>query len=166
MIESLNPKLLETERMHKNKIIELKVEAEDSDLPEVEAWRKEVENSIKEVEPFVVKLKQALADLKQKQQQEQHEQELKLQKIKIEKELELKNELGQTLETKSTGKQILMKLSKLSISTFRGTHLDFFRFWNTFETEVDKANIDRITKFNYLKKFLEPKVRPMIENPF
>ena len=83
----------------KNKIIELKVEAEDSDLPEVEAWRKEVENSIKEVEPFVVKLKQALADL---------------------------NELGQTLETKSTGKQILMKLPKLSISRFRGTHLDFF----------------------------------------
>ena len=41
----------------KNKIIELKVEAEDSDLPEVEAWREEVENTIKEVEPFVVKLK-------------------------------------------------------------------------------------------------------------
>ena len=148
----------------KNKIIELKVEAEDSDLPEVEAWRKEVENSVKEVEPFVVKLKQALADLKQKQQQEQHEQELKLQKIKIEKELELKNELGHTLETKSTGKQILMKLPKLSISRFRGTHLDFFRFWNTFETEVDKATIDPITKFNYLKEFLEPKVRPLIEN--
>ena len=110
----------------KNKIIELKVEAENSDLPEVEAWRKEVENSIKEVEPFVVKLKQALADLKRKQQQEQHDQELKLQKIKIEKELELKNELGQTLETKSTGKQIFMKLPKLSISRFRGTHLDFF----------------------------------------
>ena len=142
----------------KNKITELKVEAEDSDLPEVEAWRKEVENSIKEVEPFVVKLKQAFSDLKQKQQQEQHEQELKLQKIK------LKNELGQTLETKSTGKQILMKLPKLSISRFRGTHLDFFRFWNTFETEVDKANIDPITKFNYLKEFLEPKVRPLIEN--
>ena len=148
----------------KNKIIELKVEAEDSDLPEVEAWRKEVENSIKEVEPFVVKLKQALANLKQKQQQEQHEQELKLQKIKIEKELELKNELVQTLETKSTGKQILMKLPKLSISRFRGTHLDFFRFWNTFETEVDKATIDPITKFNYLKEFLESKVRPLIEN--
>ena len=40
----------------KNKIIELKVKAEDSDLLEVEAWRKEVENSIKEVEQFVVKL--------------------------------------------------------------------------------------------------------------
>ena len=112
----------------------------------------------------MVKLKQALADLKQKQQQEQHEQELKLQKIKIEKELELKNELGQTLETKSTGKQILLKMPKLSISRFRGTHLDFFPFWNTFETEVDKANIDPITKFNYLKEFLEPKVRPLTEN--
>ena len=104
----------------------MKVEAEDSDLPEVQAWRKEVENSIKEVEPFVVKLKQALADLKQKQQQKQHEQELKLQKLKIEKELELKNELGQTLGTKSTRKQVLMKLPELSISRFRGTHLDFF----------------------------------------
>ena len=108
----------------------------------------------------MVKLKQALADLKQKQQQEQHEQELKLRKLKIEKELELKNELGETLETKSTGKQILVKLPKLSISRFRATHLDFFRFWNAFETEVDKANIDPITKFNYLKEFLEPENLP------
>ena len=53
----------------------------------------------------------------------------------------VKNELGQTLETKSAGKQILMKLPKLSISRFRGTHLDFLRFWNTFKTEVDKTNI-------------------------
>ena len=74
----------------KNKIIELKVEAEDSDLPEVEAWRKEVENSIKEVEPFVVKLKQTLADLEQKQQQEQHEQELKLQSSKLKKNSNLR----------------------------------------------------------------------------
>ena len=44
-------------------------------------------------------------------------------------------------------------------------HLDFFRFWNTFETEVDKANIDPILKFHYLKEFLKPKVRPLlIEN--
>ena len=82
----------------------------------------------------------------------------------MEKEIELKNELGQTLETKSAGKQTLMKLPKLSISRFRGMHLDFFRFWNTFETEVNKANIDPITKFNYLKEFPEPKVRPLIEN--
>ena len=61
----------------RNKIIELKVEAEDPDLPEVEAWRKEVENSVKEVEPFVVKLKPALADLKQKQQHEEQQTILK-----------------------------------------------------------------------------------------
>ena len=57
-----------------------------------------------------------------------------------------------------------MRLPKLSNSRFRRTHLDFFGFWNTFETEVDKANIDPITKFSYLKEFLEPKVRPLIEN--
>ena len=39
-------------------------------------------------------------------------------------------------------------------------HLDFFQFWNTFETEMDKP----IATFNYLTEFLEPKVRTLIEN--
>ena len=51
-------------------------------------------------------------------------------------EIEIENEFGQTLETKSAGKQTLVKLLKLNISRFRGTHLDSFQFWNTFEKEV------------------------------
>eukprot|EP00794_Sanderia_malayensis_P016557 gene16557-18234_t len=45
-----------------------------------------------------------------------------------------------------------------------GTHIDWFRFWNQFESEIDKKQIDSITKFNYLKEFLDPKARLLIEN--
>ena len=60
-----------------------------------------------------------------KKKWEQRKQEIQLQKIKIEKEIKLKNELGQTLETKSAGKQTLMKLPKLSISRLRGISFGF-----------------------------------------
>lgn len=42
--------------------------------------------------------------------------------------------------------------------------MDGFRFWNQFETEVDRQDLDPVTKFNYLKEFIEPKVRIIIDN--
>ena len=42
--------------------------------------------------------------------------------------------------------------------------MDWFRFWNQFKIEVDQKTIDQITKFNYLKEFIEPKVRYLIDN--
>lgn len=44
--------------------------------------------------------------------------------------------------------------SKLIITNFEGTALDWFRFWNQFKTEFDKQNISNVTKFLYLKEFL------------
>ena len=53
------------------------------------------------------------------------------------------------------------------ITKFEGTHLDWFRFWNQFETEIDKVEIIAIIKFSYLKEFLVPKVRALIDGlPF
>ena len=49
------------------------------------------------------------------------------------------------------------------ITKFEGTHLDWFRFWNQFEVEIDKAEISAISKFSYLKEFLVPKVRALID---
>ena len=44
------------------------------------------------------------------------------------------------------------KLPKLIITKFKGTHLDWKRFWNQFKAEIDSANIPQITKFSYLKE--------------
>ena len=60
-----------------------------------------------------------------------------------------------------------VKLPKLMISKFQGTHLDWYRFWNQFEAEIDRAKIDSVTKFSNLKELLLPKVRANIEGlPF
>ena len=60
-----------------------------------------------------------------------------------------------------------VKLPKLVISKFEGTVLDWFHFWNQFETEIDKQNISPVTNFSYLKEFLFPQVRKLINGlPF
>ena len=51
-----------------------------------------------------------------------------------------------------------MKLHKLIITKLDGTSLDWFRFWNQFESEIDKAEIDPVSKFSYLKEFLESEI--------
>ena len=56
------------------------------------------------------------------------------------------------------------KLPKLVITKFKGAHLDWTRFWNQFEAEIDTANIPQITKFSYLKEMLQPNVRPSIDS--
>ena len=56
-----------------------------------------------------------------------------------------------------------VKLPKLVISKFEGTALDWFRFWNQFETEIDQQDhISPVTKYSYLKEFLLPHVRKLV----
>ena len=60
------------------------------------------------------------------------------------------------------------KLPKLVISKFQGTALDWFRFRNQIETEIDQQNhISPVTKYSYLKEFLLPYVRKLVDSlPF
>ena len=51
------------------------------------------------------------------------------------------------------------KLPKFVISKFEGTALDWFRFWNQFESEVDKHDISPVTECSYLTEFSFPQVR-------
>ena len=43
-----------------------------------------------------------------------------------------------------------VKLQKLHMSPFTGDIVDFARFWPQFTTEIDKSNMNDISKFNYL----------------
>ena len=61
-----------------------------------------------------------------------------------------------------TGK-LKVKLPKLEITKFNGTHLDWTRFWNQFSVEIDSSRLASVTKLLYLKEFLEPKVRSIID---
>ena len=61
------------------------------------------------------------------------------------------------------GQKVSAKLPKLVITKFKGTHIDWLRFWSQFEAEVDAAEIAKVTKFSYLKELLEPKLRTAID---
>ena len=41
--------------------------------------------------------------------------------------------------------------------------MDWFRFWNQFETDIDKQDISPVHKFSYLKQFLFPQIRKLID---
>ena len=43
------------------------------------------------------------------------------------------------------------KLPKLVITKLDGTHFDWFRFWNQFESQIDKCDLPQVSKFSYLK---------------
>ena len=59
------------------------------------------------------------------------------------------------------------KLPKLTITKFNGTFSDWLRFWNQFESVIDKQNISGVMKFSYLKNLVEPKVLTSIDGlPF
>ena len=86
------------------------------------------------------------------------EEELKFEKKKVEMQLADKPE-------KSTGKRV--KLPKLVITKYDGTFEKWLSFWNTFKAEVDSQDIPAVTKFAFLKEFLEPRIRETIDGlPF
>ena len=56
-----------------------------------------------------------------------------------------------------------MKLPKLEITNFNGTHFDWTRFWNQFSVEIDNSRLASVTKLSYFKEFLDPMVRSIID---
>ena len=52
-----------------------------------------------------------------------------------------------------------VKLPKLVITRFNSTHIDWFRFWNQFESEIDRSELPAVSKFSHLKELISTKVR-------
>ena len=90
------------------------------------------------------------------------EEERRIQEMKAEMK-----KLKKTEEKRGSRDEIRVKLPKLVISQFEGTHLDWFRFWHQYETQIDKSGLSPISKFSYLKELLAPKARVLIDGlPF
>ena len=87
-----------------------------------------------------------------------YEEEMRLEEVRMEMRKKYVDSEGK----KSGSESNKVKLSKLVISKFEGTALDWFRFWTQFETEIDKQDISPVTKFSNLKEFLFPQVRKLI----
>ena len=54
-------------------------------------------------------------------------------------------------------------MPKLIISKFTGTPQDLVRFWGQFESQIDKSNVDDVTKFWYPKELVDIKVTRLID---
>ena len=126
MLESIIDKLHE----FKLQVQEIKIES-DVDPTEVRNWTQEFENEVAEFEKIAKQAKVAASSIKS-------EEEEKLQEIKCKRAIEAG-----------------AKLPKLVITKFQGMHLDWMRFWNQYETEIDKSNITHVAKLSYLRELLE-----------
>ena len=101
---------------------------------------------------------------------EQYQEQLKHDKEKLELQLfyEKKMVEERVKKTSESGSpKPNVRLQKLQITKFDGTHADWLRFWNQFEAEIHAAEIPAVTKFSYLKELVMPKVRIAIQGlPF
>ena len=108
-------------------------------------WFNITKEKMERYQELVDRLKGYLEDLREKKEAEIRKKEDKMQeegfKRRIEEELkieEMKLEMKKKNEDKDiiVNRNIQVKLPKLVITKFEGTHLDWFRFWNQFETEL------------------------------
>ena len=155
---------------------------EGDEIDEIQAWSLDVEKRLEEFDETMDLLRNAIESLNEQTSREARQIEQKMEdqrrkqlhEIEInheEKKLELRRKYEKKMEesqfrSMKEDKQSV-KLPKLVIMKFQGTHLDWQRFWNQFETEIDRAEIGQITKFSYLKELLVQKVRLAIDGlPF
>ena len=149
---------------------------ENGEQPDdVRKWSVQVEKQVAEYEQVSEGVKrmvkcprdEALLEAKWEEKVEEEkrkrrfEEELKLEeaRMEIKREFEKKLEEDKSKSAKESG----AKLPKLTITKFQGTHLDWLRFWNQFETEINKAAINQVAKFSYLKELLIPRIRSVVD---
>ena len=117
------------------------------------------------------RISQCLSEIDQEQvdktrkEQLAFEKELFERKLQYNKQLEVSNADQNTSHVgNQNGKQgAAAKLPKLTITKFNGNILDWTRFWGQFSEGIDKSDMASISKFSYLKEFVDSKVRKTID---
>ena len=70
----------------------------------------------------------------------------------------LASQSSQQTRVRTTGAVNSVRLPKLAIAEFKGTHLDWYRFWSKFEASIETADIAPVLKFSHLKESLPQRV--------
>ena len=84
-----------------------------------------------------------------------------------EMQVQMREEFQVREEAKADNVNSKVKLPKLFITRFNGTHLDWFRFWNQFESDIEKSELSPVSKFSCLKELVSHKVQSLIDGlPF
>ena len=156
----------------KRKVEELKIAA-GVELSAITTWGAKLDQDIAVVDLDMDGISSFLNGVDQEQIEKARKDQLAFEKELIEKKLQYTKELESGNLSDKAGNQnskqsaATAKLPKLTITKFNGTNLDWNRFWGQFVEGIDKSEMAAITKFSYLKEFVDPKVRKSIDGlPF
>ena len=158
----------------KLEVQELRIES-DEDPTDVRKWSETLEAQLGKFEATLKEVKRVAAVIMLAEQEKREEEkrkrildeEIELEKAKFDARAKLEKTAKTSSEDSENLNSVGAKLPKLEISKFQGTYLDWMRFWNQFETEIDKAKLTQVAKFSYLKELLVPSVRVSIDGlPF
>lgn len=158
----------------KLQVQELRIE-NGEDLVEIRTWSENLEAQIDKIESSLKQVKCVAADIRSAEEEKCKEEkrkrimdeEIELEKVKFQARAKLEKSVKTSLEDSENSNSVGTKLPKLEISKFQGTFLDWTRFWNQFETEIDKAKLTQVAKFSYLKELLVPSVCASVDGlPF
>lgn len=115
-------------------------------------------------EAVVFEHKQAIALENEKIEQQRDAKERAYAKELAFEQKKLELQQAQKKPTETAGATFdVVKMPKLVITKFDGTPQDWMRFWGQFETQIDNSSAPEVTKFSYLKKLLNLKVRNLID---
>ena len=160
----------------KYKVQEIMTE-KDEEASDIDAYAEQLEERISKFDAVMSSLEreiQLLADSDEAKSRRREDQKQEVEfrkKLEQEKQLEeIRIEMRKQFEKKEEQKKEdpKTKLPKLIISKFERTALDWCRFWNQFETEIDQQDyIIPVTKYSYLKEFSLPHVCKLVNSlPF
>ena len=143
---------------------------------EIQSWSVGIDEQLEKFDVIIDELQRAVTDITSKNtaEEERHRfdqrehEEKKIEEMKIQMRLDMEREVQRNTERRNgLVPTANVKLPKMEITKFQGTHLDWQRFWNQFEAEIDKSSISQISKFSYLKEMVVQKVRLTIDGlPF
>ena len=168
--DALNSVVGSVERA-KRKVEELKIAA-GQDLTDIATWNDKLDEDIAAVDKDMDGISAFMSEVDQEQIERARKDQLAFEKELLEKKLQYTKELESVHSSAGNqggSKQISApaKLPKLTITKFNGTNIDWTRFWGQFTEGIDKSEMAAITKFSYLKEFVDPKVRKTIDGlPF
>ena len=142
----------------------------------VDEWMNTTDEKLMRYHEVIDRMQSCLEDLQKKKEGETRKKEDEKQEDRFRRRME--EELGiekKKLEIQKKGYEMreekivreerskIVKLPRLHITKFEGTHIDWFRFWNQYQAEIDWSELHPVSKFNYLKELLAPKVRLLID---
>ena len=142
----------------------------------VDEWMNITDEKMMRYHEVIDRMQSCLEDLQKKKEAETRKKEDEKQEERFRRRMEEELEIEKKkLEIQKKGYEMreekivreerskIVKLPRLHITKFEGTHIDWFRFWNQYQAEIDRSELHPVSKFNYLKELLAPKVRLLID---